>query len=116
MIDISTFYAYSNYLRSCFKFPRAENRALYKEMFLTKFEYMHLVNILRIFTFSFLVGHSILTIRDFNSFRFFWDTLYRNYLIVLKPLLNACDYTPGNLMILYLYLSILERFRFVQIF
>jgi hypothetical protein len=25
---------------------------------------------------SFLVGHSILTISDFNSFRFFWDTLY----------------------------------------
>jgi hypothetical protein len=24
-------------LRSCFKFPRAENRTLYKEMFLTKF-------------------------------------------------------------------------------
>ena len=34
---------------------------------------MHLVNILRIITFSFLVGHSILTISDFNSFRFFWD-------------------------------------------
>ena len=32
---------------------------------------MHLVNILRIITFSFLVGHSILTISDFNSFRFF---------------------------------------------
>jgi hypothetical protein len=39
---------------------------------------MHLVNILRIITFSFLVGHSILTISDFNSFRVFWDTLY-NY-------------------------------------
>ena len=37
---------------------------------------MHLVNILRIITFSFLVGHSILTISDFNSFRVFWDTLY----------------------------------------
>jgi hypothetical protein len=37
---------------------------------------MHLVNILRIITFSFLVGHSILKISDFNSFRFFWDTLY----------------------------------------
>jgi hypothetical protein len=37
---------------------------------------MHLVNILRIITLSFLVGHSILTISDFNSFRFFWDTLY----------------------------------------
>jgi hypothetical protein len=37
---------------------------------------MHLVNILRIITFSFLVGHSILIIRDFNSFRGFWDTLY----------------------------------------
>ena len=32
---------------------------------------MHLVNILRIITFSFLVGHSILTISDFNSFRVF---------------------------------------------
>jgi hypothetical protein len=32
---------------------------------------MHLVNILRIITFSFLVGHSNLTISDFNSFRFF---------------------------------------------
>ena len=32
---------------------------------------MHLVNILRIITFSFLVGHSILTISDFNGFRFF---------------------------------------------
>jgi hypothetical protein len=41
---------------------------------------------------------------------------YRNYLIVLKPLLNARDYTPGNLMNLYLHLSILKRFRFVQIF
>ena len=39
---------------------------------------MHLVNILRIITFSFLVGHSILTISDFNGFRFFWDTLYIN--------------------------------------
>jgi hypothetical protein len=37
---------------------------------------MHLVNIIGIITFSFLVGHSILTIRDFNSFRVFWDTLY----------------------------------------
>ena len=37
------------------------------------------VNILRIITFSFLVGHSILTISDFNSFRFFWDTLYINF-------------------------------------
>jgi hypothetical protein len=40
---------------------------------------MHLVNILRIITFSFLdflVGLSILTISDFNSFRFFCDTLY----------------------------------------
>ena len=34
MIDISKFYAYLYALRSCFKFPRAENRALYKEMFL----------------------------------------------------------------------------------
>ena len=58
MIDISKFYAYRNYLRSCFKFPRAENRA--------PCQYMHLVNILRIITFSFLVGHSILTISDFN--------------------------------------------------
>jgi hypothetical protein len=41
---------------------------------------------------------------------------YRNYLIVFKPLLNARDYTPGNLMNLYLHLSILKRFRFVQIF
>ena len=32
---------------------------------------MHLVNILRIITFSFLVGHSILTISDFNGFRGF---------------------------------------------
>jgi hypothetical protein len=32
---------------------------------------MHLVNILRIITFSFLVGHSILTISDFNIFGFF---------------------------------------------
>jgi hypothetical protein len=32
---------------------------------------------------------------------------YRNYLIVLKPLLNARDYTAGNLMNLYLHLSIL---------
>jgi hypothetical protein len=32
---------------------------------------MHLVNILRIITFSFFVGRSILTISDFNSFRFF---------------------------------------------
>jgi hypothetical protein len=37
---------------------------------------MNLVNILRIITFSFLVGHSILTISDFNSFRVFSDTLY----------------------------------------
>ena len=37
---------------------------------------MHLVNILRIITFGFLVGHSILTISDFNSFRFLGDTLY----------------------------------------
>jgi hypothetical protein len=29
---------------------------------------------------------------------------YRNYLPVLKPLLNARDYTPGNLMNLYLHL------------
>jgi hypothetical protein len=41
---------------------------------------------------------------------------YRNYLIVFKALLNARDYTPGNLMNLYLHLSILKRFRFVQIF
>jgi hypothetical protein len=41
---------------------------------------MHLVNILSIITFSFLVGHSILTISDFNSFRFFWDTLYNAFL------------------------------------
>jgi hypothetical protein len=40
---------------------------------------MHLVNILRIITFSFLVGHSILIISDFNSFRGFWDTLYKVY-------------------------------------
>ena len=37
-------------------------------------------------------------------------------LIVLKPLLNARDYTPGNLMKLYLQLSILKRFCFIQIF
>ena len=37
---------------------------------------MHLVNILGIITFSCLVGHSDLTISDFNSFRVFWDTLY----------------------------------------
>ena len=30
-------------------------------------------------------------------------------LIVLKPLLKARDYTPGNLMKLYLQLSILKR-------
>jgi hypothetical protein len=36
--------------------------------------------------------------------------------IVLKLLLNARDYTPGNLMNLYLHLSILKRFHFVQIF
>jgi hypothetical protein len=35
---------------------------------------MHLVNILRIITFSCLVGHSNLTISDFNSFRFLGDT------------------------------------------
>ena len=29
---------------------------------------------------------------------------YRNYLIVLKPLLNARDYTPGNLMNLSIYI------------
>jgi hypothetical protein len=40
---------------------------------------MHLVNILRIILHSFLVGHSILTISDFNSFRVFWDTLYRAF-------------------------------------
>ena len=40
---------------------------------------------------------------------------YRNDLIVLKPLLKARDYTPGNLLKLYLQLSILKRFRF-QIF
>ena len=30
---------------------------------------------------------------------------YRNYLIVLKPLLNARDYTPENLMKLYLHFN-----------
>jgi hypothetical protein len=45
---------------------------------------MHLVNILRIITFSFLVGHSILTISDFNGFRFFWDTLYSNLILFKK--------------------------------
>ena len=32
------------------------------------------------------------------------------YLIVLKPLLNARDYTPGNLIKLYLHLRILNVF------
>jgi hypothetical protein len=46
---------------------------------------MHLVNILRIITFSFLVGHSILTISDFNSFRVFWDTLYSMFRFPCNP-------------------------------
>ena len=38
---------------------------------------MHLVrNILRIITFNCLEGHSNFNNSDFNSFRFFWDTLY----------------------------------------
>ena len=41
---------------------------------------------------------------------------YRNYVIVLKLLLKARDYTPGNLMKLYLQLSTLKRFCFIQIF
>ena len=40
---------------------------------------------------------------------------YSNYLIVLKPLLKARDYTPGNLVKLYVQLSILKRFCFVQL-
>jgi hypothetical protein len=31
-LDVSKFYAQRNRLRSCFKFPRAENRALYKDI------------------------------------------------------------------------------------
>jgi hypothetical protein len=37
---------------------------------------MHLVNILRVITFSCLERHSNFNNSDFNSFRFFWDTLY----------------------------------------
>ena len=44
------------------------------------------------------------------------DTIEIISLFLIKPLLNARDYTPGNLMNLYLHLSILKRFRFVQIF
>ena len=35
---------------------------------------------------------------------------------IIALFLNARDYTPGNLMKLYLHLSILKRFRFVEIF
>ena len=35
---------------------------------------------------------------------------------IISLFLNARDYTPGNLMKLYLHLSILKRFHFVQIF
>ena len=35
---------------------------------------------------------------------------------IISLFLNARDYIPGNLMKLYLQLSILKRFRFVQIF
>jgi hypothetical protein len=38
---------------------------------------MHFVNILRIITFSCLEGHSNFNNSDLNSFRVFWDTLYR---------------------------------------
>ena len=55
---------------------------------------MHLVNILRIITFSFLVGHSILTISDFNSFRFFWDTLYIEFTALYLPL--SCFLVAGD--------------------
>ena len=48
---------------------------------------------------------------NLKKHQFFLLTLYRNHLIVLKPLLNARDYTSGNLMKLYLHLSILKRFR-----
>jgi hypothetical protein len=61
---------------------------------------MHLVNILRIITFSFLVGHSILTISDFNGFRFFWDTLYR----CNRGFLNTQGITsPANEMHIFLW-------------
>jgi hypothetical protein len=40
---------------------------------------MHLVNILRIITFSCLERHSNFNNSDFNSFRVFWDTLYSVY-------------------------------------
>ena len=45
---------------------------------------MHLVNILRIITFSFLVGHSILTINDFNGFRVFLGRIRPNYAFSIK--------------------------------
>jgi hypothetical protein len=41
---------------------------------------MHLVNILRIITFSCLERHSNFNNSDFNSF--FWDTLYSTFVIV----------------------------------
>jgi hypothetical protein len=41
--------------------------------------YLHLVNILRIITFNCLEGHSNFNNSDFNSFRGFWDTLYKAF-------------------------------------
>jgi hypothetical protein len=34
-LDVSTFYALKKRLRSCFKFPRAENRAIYKDILIS---------------------------------------------------------------------------------
>jgi hypothetical protein len=48
---------------------------------------MHLFDILRIITFSCLERHSNFNNSDFNSFRFFWDTLYRVSQKKLTPLL-----------------------------
>jgi hypothetical protein len=68
---------------------------------------MHLVNIFRIITFSFLVGHSILTISDFNSFRVFWDTLYVDYMqisiqavAILSPISSTEQYRILSLHII----------------
>jgi hypothetical protein len=59
---------------------------------------MHLVNILRIITISFLVGHSILTISDFNSFRFFgtpgittYKTGFTDSLVRDRIICGMCD-------------------------
>ena len=69
---------------------------------------MHLVNILRIITFSFLVGHSILTISDFNSFRFIWDTLYMPPKTVEVRNYKNCDSELFKKDLSYVPLDILE--------